>query len=97
MIASLATGCKVGLLENGTKFIQLWLSWRNGIITAGTGEVIGLHTMVTYLPMPPVTSINTVAINSKSYTANWIIPYDQVTSKSFFRHAVPKITKRLVA
>jgi len=82
--SNLALGYKGGLLEGGTKFIQLWLSWRNGIITAGTGEVIGQHTMVTYLPMPPVTSISTAAINSYYYTANWVIPYDQVTSKSTF-------------
>lgn len=70
--------CPDPILSNGTVPVWVWISWINGSITMGTGNVTGMNPMLFYPDNSLIANVSTVAVSSYgSATVVWKIPYNQ--------------------
>lgn len=70
------------VLSTGTALVWLWISWTNGTIAIGRGNVTGLNLMLYYPENFLIANLSTVAVSSyASVTADWKIPYNQSEGK----------------
>ena len=73
---SIARGCSGPMLGNGT--VPVWVSWINGSIIIGRGNVTGLNPMLYYPDNSLLANVSTVAVSSYGVTTVvWKIPYNQ--------------------
>lgn len=73
---------RTAVLSNGIAPVWLWISWANGTITIGTGNVRGMNLLLYYPENFLIANVSTVAVSSYyGYSAQWKIPYNQSAGK----------------
>src|SRR5688572_29571582 len=77
-----ATSLQTAVLSYGVVPVWLWISWANGTITIGTGNVTGENPILYYPENFLIANVSNVAVSSYSgASADWKIPYDQSAGK----------------
>lgn len=72
-------------LSIGKVPVWLWISWRNGTITIGMGNVTGRNLILYYPENFLIANVSTVAVSSYvNATGDWRIPYNQNEGKMHF-------------
>ena len=70
------------VLSNGVVPVWLWISWTNGTLTIGTGNITGDNLILYYPDSLRIANVSTVAVKSFSaLTGEWKIPYYQSAGK----------------
>lgn len=79
---SVAVIWRNAVLSNGIVPVWLWISWTNGTISIGTGNITGENLMLYYPENILIANVSTVAVGSYSgVSADWKIPYNQSAGK----------------
>src|SRR6218665_2871163 len=92
MGGSISRACPDPILSHGTVPVWVWISWINGSITIGSGNVTGMNPVLYYPDNSMIVNVSTVAVSSYgSITAVWKIPYIQSTGNRFKINDLPLI------
>jgi hypothetical protein len=70
-----------GALFNANRMVALWLSWAGGVITAGTGKVVGQKTIMSFTDPSP-SPVNYMLIGGFYARGSVIINYCKFFNRS---------------